>query len=288
MTTSTQTQGTFRGYARSLAETSPASGAGRTPKARMARSPLRYPGGKSRAVKQIVELFPPGIESLASPFMGGGSVEIACASRGIRVHGYDAFGPLVDFWQETIEDPAKVAKLVYSYHPLTKTKFYALQKRYFSLPDRLERAAAFFVLNRSSYSGTTLSGGMSPGHPRFTPSAIERLANLRLANLSVNRADFRDSLPKHDDDFLYLDPPYANGENLYVNRGDMHKDFIHEDLAAILRRRDGWVLSYNDCDMVRDLYDGHQFATPAWTYGMSNDKTSNEVLILSKDLAGAL
>ena len=287
MTTSPPQQGTLRGYARAVADASPKKVGARRMDGRTIRSPLRYPGGKSRAVKQIVGLFPPDIESLASPFIGGGSVELACAAQGIRVHGYDAFEPLVDFWEETIEDPAKVANLAYSYHPLTKTKFYALQKRYFSLEDRLERAAAFFVLNRSSYSGTTLSGGMSPGHPRFTDSAIERLANLELENLTVERADFRDSLALHDDDFLYLDPPYANGENLYGNRGDMHKGFSHADLADILRARDGWALSYNDCDFVRELYDGFTFATPAWTYGMSNRKTSNEVLILSNDLEGA-
>ena len=125
---------------------------------------------------------------------------------------------------------------------------------------------------------------MSPGHPRFTESAIERLANLKLDNLSVQHADFKDSLARHSDDFLYLDPPYANGgENLYGNKGDMHKDFSHMGLAEILRDRDDWVLSYNDCGMVRELYDGYKFVTPEWTYGMSNDKSSNEVLILSKD-----
>ena len=247
------------------------------------RSPLRYPGGKSRAVQQIVGLFPPELETLASPFLGGGSVELACAARGIRVHGYDGFEPLVNFWQVAIEDAVTLAKLVYEYHPLNRTRFYALQKRYFTLSDRLERAATFFVLNRSSYSGTTLSGGMSPGHPRFTDSAIRRLANMRVSNLSVEHADFKDSLSWHEDDFLYLDPPYANGEHLYGNRGDMHNGFDHEGLADILNNRMGWVLSYNDCEMVRDLYPDNTFLTPEWIYGMSKDKTSNEVLILSKE-----
>ena len=208
---------------------------------------------------------------------------MACAAQGLRVHGYDGFEPLVNFWQVAIEDSVNLAKMVYDYHPITRSKFYALQKRYFTLSDRVECAAAFYVLNRSSYSGTTLSGGMSPGHPRFTDSAIKRLANLQVDNLSVEHADFKDSLAMHDDDFLYLDPPYANGGNLYGNRGDMHQDFNHEGLADILHSRNGWVLSYNDCDMVQDLYSDFKFVTPEWTYGMSNRKTSNEVLILSKD-----
>lgn len=78
----------------------------------------------------------------------------------------------------------------------------------------LNRAAVFFVLNRSSFSGITLSGGMSPGHPRFTESAIQRLREFRAPNLTVDSADFKDTLSRFPNDFLYLDPPYANGERL--------------------------------------------------------------------------
>lgn len=247
------------------------------------KSPLRYPGGKSRAVNRILRYIPRGLDTLASPFLGGGSVELACAANGVRVYGYDGFEPLVDFWQAALEDAPNLARLVYEYHPLTRTRFYALQKRYFDLTDRIERAAAFFTLNRSSYSGTTLSGGMSPGHPRFNESAIERLANFRQDNLTVERADFKESLSKHRDHFLYLDPPYANGGKLYGKQGDMHEDFDHEGLADILRGRGRWVLSYNDCERVRDLYPDNPFITPEWTYGMSTKKESNEVLILGDD-----
>ena len=252
------------------------------------KSPLRYPGGKSRAINQICDLIPPDLDELASPFMGGGSVELACASKGVRVHGYDAFEPLVTFWQETLENAPRLARQVYEYHPLSRTRFYALQKRYFELTDRTERAAVFYVLNRSSYSGTTLSGGMSPGHGRFTPSAIDRLANFQLEGLTVELADFKESLGRHSTDFLYLDPPYANGEKLYGSKGDMHEDFDHEGLSEILRARPGWVLSYNDCESVRSLYDGHTFLEAEWSYGMNNSRESNETLILSRDFARVL
>lgn len=283
-------QGSFLQVSRALVNAEPGQADTDThPTAASAKSPLRYPGGKSRAVRHIVDFFPPDLDTLVSPFFGGGSVELACAAQGIKVHGYDGFEPLVNFWQVAIEDAVSLARLVYEYHPLTRAKFYALQKRYFKLPDRVERAAAFFVLNRSSYSGTTLSGGMSPGHPRFTASAIERLSDLQVQNLSVKHADFKDSLKAHADDFLYLDPPYANGQRLYGTMGDMHEAFSHEDLAEILTKRNGWVLSYNDCDEVQNLYAGHHIVKPEWTYGMNNNrKASSEVLILSKDFARVL
>ncbi|MGI0004763.1 MAG: DNA adenine methylase, partial [Candidatus Nitrosotenuis sp.] len=57
------------------------------------KSPLRYPGGKSRAVNIIAKYIPKGTKKLCSPFFGGGSFEIACAQTGTRVYGYDSFQP---------------------------------------------------------------------------------------------------------------------------------------------------------------------------------------------------
>lgn len=126
-------------------------------------SPLRYPGGKTRAVDLIHSLIPQNIKSICSPFLGGGSIELACSTR-MEVFGYDVFSPLVDFWQIIIADPHKLAAHIQPFFPLTRDAFYELQKTYMQFPSQLERAAAFYVLNRSSFSGTTLSGGMS-NHP---------------------------------------------------------------------------------------------------------------------------
>ncbi|WP_424946227.1 DNA adenine methylase [Candidatus Spongiihabitans sp.] len=249
------------------------------------KSPLRYPGGKSRAVKQILHLLPPNLDRLCSPFVGGGSVELACAARGVEVHAYDAFAPLVNFWQVLLEDAPKLAQLVRAYHPLNKVEFYALQRGYFTLKGRRKLAAVFFALNRSSFSGTTLSGGMSPGHPRFTDTAIVGLAAFKTDRLTIKQADFKQSLGRHKHDFLYLDPPYVIASKLYGKRGDHHADFDHAALAKILRKRDGWLLSYNDCPAVRELYDGFCILSSKWAYGMNASRQSNEVFVLSADYA---
>lgn len=139
------------------------------------QSPLRYPGGKTRAVSTIRQHIPKNVTAICSPFFGGGSVELSCAADGITTYGSDAFRPVVDFWQEAFKQPVVLSEQVREYFPLEKPMFYSLQKKYDTLEGTLERAAVFYVLNRSSFSGTTLSGGMSPEHPRFTESSIERL-----------------------------------------------------------------------------------------------------------------
>lgn len=250
------------------------------------KSPLRYPGGKSRAARRIAEMIPAAEMHLCSPFLGGGSVELVCAARGMTVFGYDIFEPLVDFWKILLRKPEQLAEEVSGYYPLSKEKFYRLQSVQLEQMSQLKRAAIFYVLNRSSYSGATLSGGMSPGHPRFTESSIERIRKFRNDRMTVESADFRESLDRHTEHFLYLDPPYLIKNMLYGKKGDTHRDFPHEELCGILKKRERWILSYNDCPEIRDLYRDYRMMEPDWKYGMSKDKRSREVLIFSGDLVG--
>lgn len=246
-------------------------------------SPLRYPGGKNRAIKEIYSCIPDNETILCSPFLGGASVELACTTR-MKVRGYDIFEPLVDFWNVLVDDPDKLADAVLRYYPLSRTKFYNLQKVFLNLDNILDKAAAFYVLNRSSFSGTTLSGGMSPGHPRFTKSAIQRLRDFRVKNFAVKQLDFAKSIEENQDAFLYLDPPYMNGQSLYGMKGDTHKGFDHAKLAEILYNRNRWIMSYNDCETIRKYYKDYQILSIDWTYGMNKTKKSNEVIVVSHDL----
>jgi len=278
---------------------------------KIVRSPLRYPGGKSRAVKTLFEYIPPGTKSICSPFFGGGSLEIFCAQKGIKIHGYDNFRPLVDFWKWLIKDPYKLAEEVEKHRPLEpREKFKELRKQHVKEKDSFQRAVLFYVLNRTSFSGSTLSGGMASGgeddNPRFTESSVQRLRDFKVKNFSVKFMDFKKSIPKHPNDLLYLDPPYLIENNLYGNRGDLHKDFDHEGLVKLLRKREKWILSYNDSEKIKKMYKGFQFVYPEWAYGMKNigkrnvktddDKNkvkkkkkkkmgkSQEILILSNDI----
>ncbi len=249
------------------------------------RSPLRYPGGKTRGVNIISKFFPKGVDEILSPFFGGGSIELSASAKGARIIGYDIFSPLVEFWQCLISTPLELADEVEKHLPLFKKDFYNLQQAQTHFESKLERAAVFYVLNRSSFSGSTLSGGMSPGHPRFTPSSIQRLREFHNPFIEIEEADFRQSLNNHQNIFTYLDPPYLIKSSLYGKKGDAHKNFDHEGLANILKVRDQWLLSYNDCKEIRDLYSGFYIKELNWKYGMSNDKFSKEIIIFSEDLA---
>jgi DNA adenine methylase len=242
------------------------------------KSPLRYPGGKSRAVKKILPYIPAGITTAASPFCGGASVEIALSNMGVYVNCYDIFDDLIIFWRFLKLWPDKLADNIKKYYPLSRDRFYELQKT--NAGRSLERASIFYVLNRSSFCGTTRSGGMSPDHPRFTEHGIENLRNFKF-NGNFIGADFSISVSKHRSEFMYLDPPYQiAGDNLYGVKGNHHKGFDHGKLRELLEGCQSWVMSYNDCPEIRKMYDKYKIVELAWAYGMGNSKKSSEILII--------
>jgi len=262
------------------------------------KSPLRYPGGKSRAVKHILPHFPDDVTEVCSPFLGGGSVELALAEKGVWVYGYDTFEPLIWFWRALLGNPDALANeadslrkykdYYYGYRGLPKEDFNLIKEELRNEEKySLQNAAKFYALNRSSFSGATLSGGWSKraSYERFTDSSITRIREFSQPKLYVSAQHFKHSIPAHPKTFLYLDPPYLLGkdkENLYGDAGNKHKGFDHAGLVNILKERDNWILSYNNCPEILKLYEGYDIIYPDWKYGMSSDKTSKEVLIINK------
>ncbi|CUW40024.1 putative site-specific DNA methylase [Magnetospirillum sp. XM-1] len=249
---------------------------------------FRYPGGKERGKNTIDSFIPDDVDEVISPFLGGGAVELDLSQRGIQVHGFDVFAPLTNCWQQIKLDAGAVADAARQFHPMDRDGFYQLQKTYFSIPDPVMQAAAFFALNRASYSGLTFSGGYSG--ERFTTSCINKLARTTIPNLSVEQAEFATSLSGHPDAFAYLDPPYLltpEKSNLYGIKGDAHRNFDHVRLADVLRSRPGcWLLSYNNDESVRRLYAGYPMVATSWTYGTG--KVGAELLVFSHNLADAV
>ncbi len=186
-------------------------------------SNLRWPGAKTRAVEQIIEHFPRNVSEVASPFLGGGSVELALCDQGIKVWGYDRCAYLINYWQVLLRNPERLANRMESLflpkmQEMERRFFYRLQKGISLVDDPWERAGCFFTLNRASFSGTTLAGGMSPGFHRLNERCIERLRVFSCTNLQVQCSDFRLSIPTNSDRYLLLDPPYAlpKGKTTYT------------------------------------------------------------------------
>jgi DNA adenine methylase len=154
-------------------------------------------------------------------------------------------------------------------------------------PQQLEQSVMYFIINRCSFSGATLSGGFSQesSKNRFTQSSIQKIVRLELQEFEISNLDFTDflaQLPASPRDLLFLDPPYylENRSTLYGKSGDMHEGFPHELLFQTISVRINWIMTYNDCKYIRDLYKDYTIIPAKWSYGMNKTKKSSEIVII--------
>jgi len=249
------------------------------------KSPLRYPGGKSRALKAIEENLPRKFAEFREPFVGGGSVFIFIRQRfpQIKVWINDLNFDLFCFWKESQKDVDALTSEIKRIKE-TEKDGHSLFKRMVEAGDKklsdFERAVRFFVLNRITFSGTVDAGGYSEGafKGRFTDSSIERLSKMKeiLDEVRISNHDYKDVLEADGKDiFVFLDPPYmtATKSRLYGKRGNLHTAFNHEEFAKeVFKCQHDWLITYDDSPEIRENFSFANIKTWELQYGMNNYK----------------
>lgn len=265
-------------------------------------SPLPYPGGKSRAITQVRNLMSTVCVRVVSVFAGGSSVEIDLSlNHKFGLVCYDAFEALINFWQHASAGDTRLVELVEAHQQrMAAAARYDWDAIFFDLKNTalagrgLQSAAAFYAAIFVSFNnvfGTSFSGVK---FDRFIKSDFGSLRDfMSVASelpISWQHGDFRDTIPIHPDDFLFLDPPYHLGgarDNLYGPDGSLHRGFDHEALAKLLRDHGYWLLCYNDDPYIRNLYQGYTILKPHWAYTMGK-RPCSELFILSHRLEAEL
>ena len=196
----------------------------------------------------------------------------------------DKFKPLISFWKSVQTRKAELClELRKLLNVVSKSVFGMMRDTIMEETDEFLQGQQYFVINRCSFSGSTLSGGFSTesSKKRFTESSVKRIEDLDLSMIEFHNTDFEEFL-KDKDGLIFLDPPYYLGENskLYGNNGDMHESFDHEKLFEVLNKRQNWILTYNNCDHIKDLYKKYEIREVKWSYGMNASKKSSELVII--------
>ena len=251
----------------------------------MIKSPLRYPGGKQRAITQIANYLPQSFHEFREPFIGGGSVFLYICQTypDIKYWINDLNEELYHFWLQSQNNlPALVEQVwqVKKSETCGRELFNQLAKADTAKMTSLERATRFFVLNRISFSGTIESGGYSEASflGRFTDSSIDRLAALdqSLVNTKITNLDYGQLLEEPGENvFIFLDPPYlANSQSrLYGKKGDLHTFFDHNRFAKLMQDcSHQWLITHDDCEQVRENFDFAFIYEWELQYGMNNYK----------------
>ncbi len=272
----------------------------------MNKTPIRYAGGKTRAIKHIMPYFPTDLTNVISPFMGGGSLEVYLTNLNINVHGFDIFKPLVTFWDEMINDNENFVNFLRTIEPTAdnykvvkdklvnweytqemlkgwKTDFYIRENPITLTPVEI---ASYYYFNHNTSYGPGYLGWPSSVYLTQTKwnKMIDDISKFDGSKLQVSQSDFSDVISGHPNDFIYLDPPYFMGKDsdnkmhaaIYPmkNIPVHHEGFNHELLRDLLHSHPGkFIMSYNNCETIREYYKDFRLEYPTWNYSMGNGET---------------
>ena len=275
------------------------------------KNPLRYPGGKSRALTKLLKYLPQQeITEYREMFLGGGSVALEMTKRlpkDVPIWVNDLYEPLYNFWV-TLQKQG----------PTLQRKLQELKSRY---PDRgsahglfleakgivndrtksdLDRAIAFYILNKCSFSGLTESSSFSKqaSDNNFSMRGILKLKDysMLIQRWKITNLDYSELVSDEKFTFIYADPPYDIKDVLYGNKGSMHKGFDHARFADVMDAcLCNAMISYNDHPAIVDrflewcLYDYEHTYTMRSTGSYMSDQKKRRELICTNygNLGGA-
>ena len=248
------------------------------------KTPLRYPGGKSRAVTKMDPYFPDlrNYKEFREPFLGGGSVAIYITKKypDLTIWANDLYEPLVNFWQQLqmfgTDLKNALADLKSSHNDPVSAKALFLSSKV-KVGDisvnNFDRAVAFYIVNKCSFSGLTESSSFSPqaSNANFSMRGIEKLPDYSqlISKWRISNFSYDYMMDGNRNVFMYLDPPYDIKDNLYGNKGSMHKGFDHDKFAADCDNNDmDQLISYNSDQLVKDRFKNWNAAEFDLTYTM--------------------
>jgi site-specific DNA-adenine methylase len=273
------------------------------------KTPLRYPGGKSRACVKMDPYFPDlrNYDEFREPFLGGGSVAIHVTKKypNLNIWVNDLYEPLVNFWQQLqmfgVDMKDKLVDLKSEYNTPDKAReLFQKSKVCINEPilSNLDRAVSFYVVNKCSFSGLTESSSFSEqaSNNNFSMRGIEKLPEYSkvIEHWRITNYSYDYLLDGDTTAFVYLDPPYDIKDNLYGNKGSMHKGFDHDKFASDCDSCSmDQLISYNSDQLVKDRFKDWNTGEFDLTYTMRSvgeymreQKTRKELLLFNYGTKG--
>jgi site-specific DNA-adenine methylase len=272
------------------------------------KTPLRYPGGKSRACIKMDQylLKVSNCKEYREPFLGGGSVAIHVTKKypHLDIWVNDLYQPLYNFWRVLRDDGNALYERLCdlkSTHPepVSAKELFLDSKDILNNNEMsdLSRAVAFYIVNKCSFSGLTESSSFSKqaSNSNFSMRGIQKLPGYTkiIENWKITNQSYENLLTDWKDVFTYLDPPYDIKDNLYGKKGNMHNGFNHDSFATICDRFVGpQLISYNSSQLVKDRFKGWQTGEFDLTYTMRSvgeymreQKERKELLLFNYEMS---
>ena len=276
------------------------------------KTPLRYPGGKSKAIKTLSQWYPKIISEYREPFIGGGSIaiDITKSNPNIQIWVNDLYVPLYNFWVQLRDNGDELSERVREEKQNTldegdgdkvTAKAKELFNQYKEEIDKytnLEKAVAFFIINKCSYSGLTENSTFSPtaSNSNFSLVGADKLKefsklikNWKITNINYSEVMGADG---SDDTFVFLDPPYDIKDFLYGKNREMHKSFDHNLFAEnVYKCKHKFMITYNVNIRLMQLYAQYELNFWNLRYSMvhrgdkgTEDNVKQELLVTNYNI----
>ncbi len=242
------------------------------------KSNLRWPGGKSRMMRLLEPYIPGKISKYVEVFVGGGSALLyMLQSRNITtVYANDIDENLINYYNAVKHDPVGLISEI-----MTIKKTYTAET-FTDIYKTIDATTpwGFFISNKTSFSGIGNSYSSRTYESNFSYSAIKNIYLIsklikNVGFLNLNFVDIDSEIQDFTDFFIYLDPPYFGNRDvgLYGKHGILHKGFNHRalfDWVNAHAEHNKIMISYDDSEYIRALYEGFNIYSFDFTYTMTN------------------
>jgi len=248
----------------------------------MKKTIIKWIGGKTQIINEILNKFPKEINNYHEIFLGGASVLIALLTyknEGLinikgNIFAYDINEALIYLYKNIQDNHLKlydyISKIIDNYKKeQDKESYYYYQRDIYNSLDNkksIEASSLFLFLNKTCFRGMyreskygfNVPYGNYKNPEIINKNHLEDFHNL-IKDVIFIHQDFTKSLQTIFDinDFIYLDPPYYPEKyNSFVN---YNKDGFnlknHNDLIEIVKKNNFKFLMNNaDVDYIRDNF----------------------------------
>ena len=230
---------------------------------------LKWAGGKTRLLPELLKYVPETYNKYIEPFLGGGALLFAL--KPTRAIVGDANKDLLKTYQAVQLTPTRIIDMLDIYKPQDSKAVFLEICNILTEPNtgtNHERAAMFIYINHTCFNGlyrVNKAGSFNVPYGNYKNPALYNASNLIKISIYMRShvlidptcTDYRTVLlDAKPGDFIYCDPPYHGGFTAYTAKGFTKRD--QADLARIcseLAAKGCHILASNsNTDFIRQTW----------------------------------
>ena len=268
---------------------------------------IKWSGSKRSQAEKIISYFPREIDTYYEPFCGGASVLRRLLDSDTKVNHYvcsDLNNGLIELWNCIMNNPNEVMSHYQQlWNELNKDEDKERKKKYFAYIrqryNEEHNPLDFMFIMRTTVNGMPRYNADGEFNNSFhvTRNGIQPEKHRKIIQewselLNKNDVHFQccsyNEISPCKNDFMYLDPPYANTKGMYYGTIEYEKlwRYLRECKCKYVLSFDG--ISGNDdntCNIPKDIYSQHEYllngnSSFKRTIGKSNDSIVYESIYL--------